>query len=141
MTHVHAFSLGPSPAMHEDGDFRQRCACSAREPEVSEPAVSAPLPPCPSCGIRHTDQGTLTVRDPDDEIVGCGCIHVERMDKGSVWVGMEAPDGTRVDLDLYATKGKLRMPRGVRRVRLPWLRVGRRARAGWRPPQGTGGAP
>lgn len=64
---------------------------------------------CPYCTLVHTDQGTLAVRDPDDEIVGCGMVHVERMDDDHVWVGMEAADGTRVDLDLIARKGKLRM--------------------------------
>jgi hypothetical protein len=31
MSHVHEFVLPPSAAMHEDGDFRMRCECSARD--------------------------------------------------------------------------------------------------------------
>ena len=67
------------------------------------------LDSCPCCGIRHTDQGTFTVRDPDDEIVGCGFVHIERMSKHRVWIGLEAADGTRVDLDIVSSKGRARM--------------------------------
>ena len=65
------------------------------------------------CGIRHAtlpEGHDIDVRDPDDEIVAHRAfVHVERLDRGSVWVGIETPGGERVDIDFFAHKGRLRM--------------------------------
>jgi hypothetical protein len=65
----------------------------------------------PACDIRHVRLSShIEVRDPDDEIVSHrSLVHIERMDDDTVWVGITAPDGERVDVDFWAVKGKLRM--------------------------------
>src|SRR3990167_7260604 len=45
--HIHAYAIGPSQAMEEDGDLRARCGCGQREPmaadggPVTDPTVTA----------------------------------------------------------------------------------------------------
>ena len=46
----------------------------------------------------------LFVRDPDDEIVGYGSFHVERMDDDDVWIGLG--HGPAVHLDIVYAKGR-----------------------------------
>lgn len=66
-----------------------------------------------SCRVPHVtlpEGHDIDVRDPDDEIVAHQAfVHVERLDRHTVWVGITTPSGERVDLDLVATRGKLRM--------------------------------
>lgn len=66
------------------------------------------------CGIRHApipEPGGIEVRDPDDEIVAHGAfVHVERMDRDAVWVGILTPNGQHIHVWFRALrKGRLRM--------------------------------
>lgn len=69
--------------------------------------------PCPRCGARHDPKkAAIEVRDPDDEIFGCGFTHIERMDDDGVYVGIYAKDGSFVQVWLHSTKGELQMTVG-----------------------------
>ena len=54
---------------------------------------------CPTCGVQHVPLSPdIEVRDPDDEIVGHGFIHIERMSPDMVCVGLTGPDGSAVEV-------------------------------------------
>lgn len=66
--------------------------------------------PCSFCKVRHVPlKQDIEIRDPDDEIVGHGFFHVERMDDDHVWIGFTDRDGGTVCLDVMAETGKARM--------------------------------
>jgi hypothetical protein len=55
----------------------------------------------------------IEIRDPDDEIIAEGClIHIERMDRGYVWIGITDERGDILHVDLVKgprCRHKLRM--------------------------------
>ena len=60
--------------------------------------------------LRRQTRAMISEGKSDDEIVAHrSLVHIERMDKHSVWVGITGPDGEDVHVDLRAHKGKLRM--------------------------------
>ena len=63
---------------------------------------------CPVPTKHSTKKEFIEIRDPDDEIVGHGDFHVERMSKHNIWIGFYDENMNPVHLDLYS-KTKIKM--------------------------------
>lgn len=61
-------------------------------PEVPQLQVGSPAEE----GEAVTKQ--LQIRDPDDEAVGYGQFHIERMDRGHWWIGVKDEHGCELSI-------------------------------------------
>jgi hypothetical protein len=89
----------------------------------SDPSIGAPPVACTKCGaskVRTPEEaGATDERKPDtfaggearymdgelDEVVVFGprFVHVERMDDGHIWAGIDLPDGAHLTLDMWTS--------------------------------------